>query len=201
MTDPAPAIMLPVAIVQLLGQLGWPVAVLIIVFRFQNPIEKLLSRFATSLASFKFAGTEWVIQEPAVKPPTVTPKAAAPIPGPDGFLTVESLRELVSNSGLAHGEEVKKELLIFQTPSQRTWLLATNNFVFVLLDDERTRFSNSAIQTFFDKKKTFPLKFVSDKTEGAGIVIFREAYPGWYYSFQLFDTSSRLKEAVEKLVA
>jgi hypothetical protein len=108
-----------------------------------------------------------VIQEPAVKPPTITPKAAAPIPGPDGFLTVESLKTLVFQSGLLHGgEDVKKELLIFQTPRQRTWLLATDNFVFVLLDDEGTRSSKSVIQTFFEKKKTFPLKFGSDKKRG-----------------------------------
>ena len=68
---------------------------------------------------------------------TTTSKAAPPTLGPDGFLTVESLRRLVSQSGLLdRGGDVMKELLIFQTPRQRTWLLATENFVFVLLDDD-----------------------------------------------------------------
>jgi hypothetical protein len=50
MADPASALTLPVAIVQLVGQLGWPVAVLIVVYRFHRHIESLLS----SLASIKF---------------------------------------------------------------------------------------------------------------------------------------------------
>jgi hypothetical protein len=199
MADPAPALTLPVAIVQLLGQLAWPVALLIVVNRFRHPIESLLSR----LARIKVAGSEWVFakQLPAVNPPTITPRAAAPVLGPDGFLTVESLRTLVSQSGLLHGgEDVKQELLIFQTPNQRTWLLATDNFVFVLLDDEGTRSRKNLIQTYFEKKKTFPLEFGLDPREGAGIVKFGTADMWWYYSLYLFPTTFRLQEAVERLV-
>jgi len=106
---------------------------------------------------------------------------------------------LVAQSGLLEsGEEVRKELLTFQTPKQRTWLLATSNFVFVLLDDEKTRARNSLIQTFFEKRKTFPLAFGSDKA--AGIVKFGAEDTWWYYSFQLFPSTSRLQEAVERLV-
>ena len=60
MADPVSALTLPVAIVQLIGQLGWPVAVLIVVYRFRHPIESLLVRLASSLASIKVGGTEWV---------------------------------------------------------------------------------------------------------------------------------------------
>lgn len=196
MADPVPAVTLPVAIVQLLGQLAWPAALLIVVYRFRHPIESLLSR----LASIKVGGSEWVFQESTVKPPvTTTQKAGPPTLGPDGFVTVESLRRLVSESGLLdRSEAVQKELLIFQTPKQRTWLLATESFVFLLLDDDRTRSKENLIQTFFEKKKTLPLEFDSDK--GAGIVKFAAEDTWWYYSFQLFATTSRLREAVERLV-
>jgi len=134
------------------------------------------------------------------KPPIVVVREAAPILGPDGFLTVESLRALVSQSGLLdEGENVRKELLIFQTPKQRTWLLATEKFLLIMLDDERTRSRKNLIQTFFEKTRTFPLKFGSEGD--AGIVKFGAEETWWYFSFQLFPTVARLRKAVERLVS
>jgi hypothetical protein len=196
MTEPAPVVTLPVAIIQLLGQLAWPTAVLIIVHRFHKQLEGLLGR----VASIKLGGSEWVFQEGVIKPPTVTPTNLTPTIGPDGFLTIESLRMFVAQSGLLDKEEegVRKELLIFQTPKQRTWLLATKNFTFVLLDDEHTRAKNKLVQTLFEKKKALPLAFGADK--GAGIVKFGAEETWWYYSFQLFPDTSRLQKAVERLL-
>jgi len=52
MADPAPVVTLPVAIVQLLGQLAWPAALLIVVYTFRHQLGNLLSR----LASIKVGG-------------------------------------------------------------------------------------------------------------------------------------------------
>jgi hypothetical protein len=151
------------------------------------------------LATVKFAGTEWVLQEPTAQPPAIAKRATVPVIGPDGFLTADSLRTLVSQSGLLpEREEPEKELLIFQTPKQRTWLLATDNFVFILLDDEGTRSKNNVIQTYFEKKKTLPLSFGLEKQQG--LVKFAAEDTWWYYSLQLFDKTASLLDAVQRLI-
>jgi len=198
MSDPTASVTLPVAILQFLGQLAWPLALLTIIWRFRHPIESLLSR----VASIKVGGSEWVFQEPTATSPTTTKQRSisSTTLGPDGFLTVESLRALVSQSGLLDGpaDEVRKELLIFQTPRQRTWLVATDSSVFIALDDERTRTKWSLIQTVFEKSKALPLSFGED--QGSGMVRFDAEDTWWYYSFHLFPTTSALQEAVGKLI-
>jgi hypothetical protein len=84
MADPAPALMLPVAIVQHLGQLAWPVAVLIVVYRFRHPIESLLSRLASLLKLEEVSGVSRTCGQASDH----HYQGAASIPGPDGFLTV-----------------------------------------------------------------------------------------------------------------
>jgi hypothetical protein len=197
MADPTQPISLPVAIVQLVGQLAWPATLLFIVWRFRQSIESLISR----VASLKVGGSEWVFQGSAPKPPTAAAKIA-PSPltvGPDGFVTAEGLRDHVAQSGLLEREDkIQKELLIFQTPTQRTWLLASEDYLYVLLDDEGTRKRANLIQTLFEKRKTLPLAF--DAQAGAGIVRFKAEETWWYYSLHLFPTTSRLQDAVERLV-
>ena len=137
MADPAQPTTLSVAVVQLIGQLAWPSVLLVVVWKFRHRIHDLLSR----IASVKVGGSEWVFQEPVAKPPTAEGTTKVPVVvGPDGFLTMESLRASVQESGLLDtGNAILKELLIFQTPRQRTWLLASKSYVYVLLDDDRTQ--------------------------------------------------------------
>jgi hypothetical protein len=196
MADPAPTT-LPIALVQLIGQLAWPLALLAVIWRFRNQIQSLLTR----VASVKVGGSEWVFQEPSSnKPVTISQQArSAPALGPDGFVTVEGLHALVSSSGLlVDGDTTKKELVIFQTPRQRTWLLASRTSVYVILDDKRTRRKRSLIQTYFSKDRALPLDFGSGKN--AGIVKFAAESTWWYYSLHLFPTTSKLQHAIERLV-
>ena len=101
---------------------------------------------------------------------------------------------------LADGDSsVERELIIFQTPAQRTWLVVTRQKTFIVLDDKGTRARCNLIQGYFERAKTLPLAFDADR--GAGTVRF-SAQPGWwYYSVQLFASPSQLENAVEKLVA
>lgn len=146
MADPAQPTTISVAVVQLIGQLAWPTVLLVVVWKFRHRIEDLLSR----IASVKVAGSEWVFQEPVAKPPTAgagTTKVLAVV-GPDGFLTMESLRASVQETGLLDPDDaILKELLIFQTPGQRTWLLASKSYVYVLLDDDQTQAESRLVQT------------------------------------------------------
>jgi hypothetical protein len=95
-------------------------------------------------------------------------------------------------------ETVVGELLIFQTPEQRTWLVATNRKVFVILDDEGTRNDKRIIQAAFDRARTLPLKFDTEKRAEA--VKFAAEETWWYYSKHLFPTPKSLTAAVKRLV-
>ena len=185
------------AALDLLGKLAWPGALLIIVFSFRRQVGQLLNR----LGSVKVAGSEWVFQTQtadAPKPPEQLKKTELEL-GADGFLTVSSIRAAVVESGLTDKDDsISGELLIFQTPKQKTRLLATRKYVFILLDDENTRQQRRLIQTFFERNRTLPLKF--DTEDGAGVVKFAAQDTWWYYSLNLFPTRRALTEAVTRLV-
>lgn len=186
-----------IAVLDLIGRLIWPAVVLFVIFKFKTYIEALLTR----LGSLKIAGSEWVFQPPTdkevkLKIDTKTEQIAV---GPDGFFSSESIRKIVQDSGLIDNDDtIKQELLIFQTPKQRTWLVATKKYVFILLDDDTTKKRNDLIQTFFEKSKTMPLKFNSH--DSAGTVKFNAEDIWWYYSFNLFPTTTSLNNAVKKLI-
>jgi hypothetical protein len=187
------------ALIDFAKSLIWPAILLWVIHLFGAQISALLSR----LGSLKVAGSEWVFQPPApqsAQTPAVPPRADALELGPDGFLTTHSLRVIVSSSELLHsGESVTGELLILQTPKQRTWLLATQRQIFVLLDDERNRSKKRIIQTRFERTRTLPLEV--GKEDGAGVVKFAAEGTWWYYSPQLFPKSNVLEAAVKQLVS
>jgi hypothetical protein len=90
------------------------------------------------------------------------------------------------------------ELLIFQTPRQRTWLIATTQHLFIVLDDEKTRLKRNLVQTFFGLKDALPLGF--GVSGGSGIVKFAAEDTWWFYSQHLFSTTDALNSAVQRLV-
>lgn len=182
---------------EFIGKLVWPIVILLVLHRFRIQLGHLLSR----LGSVKVAGSEWVFQSQTGKAPEPSKelKRTTFEIGVDGFLTSRSIRAAVAESGLLEdGDAVAGDLLIFLTPEQRTWLIATDFHVFVLLDDEDTRKESQFIQTFFERSRTLPLEFrISNGTE---VVKFAAENIWWYYSVDLFPTPSVLKEAVIRLV-
>jgi hypothetical protein len=185
------------ATLEFLGKLAWPVVMLYVLYKFRVQLGQLLSR----LGSVKVAGSEWVFQAQTDRAPEPSKelKRAKLEVGADGFLNALSIRAAVTESGLFETDEpVTDELLIFQTPNQRTWLVATDRHVFVLLDDEDTRRDSRLIQTFFDRARTLPIQCrISD---GAEVVKFAAEDIWWYYSVHLFPTPTALKDAVTRLV-
>ncbi|WP_233886977.1 hypothetical protein [Paraburkholderia flagellata] len=121
MADPNTQVSLSVAVVQPVGQLARPVSVLALIFRFRVQIETLLNKVAT----MKLAGAEIIFQETVDELPPENPSAPTKMTtGPDGFLTFETLKALMQNSGLLDkGESVKSMLQFFQTAKRRTWLM------------------------------------------------------------------------------
>lgn len=185
------------ALVDLIKALVWPALVVWLVLRFRVQVTELLTR----LGSFKVPGGEFVFQQASVKLlADVQAKRGLDLHlGPDGFLTLQSLREVVAHFALLEKDEpVKGELLIFQTPRQRTWLIATAKRTFIVLDDEKTRLKRNLVQTFFAVKETAPLEFTVSK--GSGTVKFAAEDTWWFYSQHLFATTDALDAAVRRLV-
>jgi len=118
----------------------------------------------------------------------------------DEFLSITSLRALLTGSGrLQPDEEITGELLIFRTSRQMTLLLVTNRRVFILLDDPDTRRESAVIQASFAREQTLPLRFKKDSANehSVGFAALKEY---WYYSVELFPSPEALRDAVENLV-
>src|ERR1700693_317256 len=193
-----PTVKFVAALVDLVKALAWPAVAVWLVLRFRVQVSQLLTR----LASLKVGGGEFVFQQPSERLPAAVPPTRADElqTGADGFLTIDSLPALVTRPALLDEREpVAGELLIFQTPKQRTWLIATTQHLFVILDDEQTRQKRNLVQTFFSRKQALPLKF--GESEGSGIVKFAAEDTWWYYSRQLFPTRDALNRAMRRLVA
>ena len=186
------------ALIGLIKALVWPALLLWLIHHFKDEISRLLSR----LGSVKVAGSEWVFQPPSPKAqeePIVDLRTSEFELGPDGFLTPESRENVVEHSDLFEDTEaVVGELLIFQTPAQRTWLISTNRKVFILLDDAGTRKKKRIIQTAFDRNRALPLEF--DDEKGAESVKFAAEDTFWYYSKHLFPSKKSLTDAVKRLI-
>lgn len=185
------------ATLQFLSSLVWPAFLLWLLWRFRRHIEQLLAR----LASLKVAGSEFVFQAPSDKPekPSPTAKQAILELPANSFVSVSDLRTLVERSGLLkQGETLNGYLLLFQTPAQHTWLLATTESMFVVLDDAGTRRTAELIQTVIPRHKVLPIKI--DVEDGAGIVRFEGEDTWWYYSRDLFPTAKSLRESIKTLV-
>lgn len=191
-----PTSSLSIALVELVGNLAWAALALYAIYTFKRPLSELLKR----VASLKVAGNEFVFQPSNPSSAALSQKATPNVElGPDGFLTIESLRTFVSNSGLLdHGEYVESELLFFHTPKQKTWLISTTSFVFVLLDSEATRGKLNVVQTFFERNRVLPLDI--EGGDGTGSVRFAAENTWWYYSTYLFANKSDLNDAIRRLV-
>lgn len=104
---------------------------------------------------------------------------------------------------LENGDE-PKPLLIFETSKQRTWLVATGQRLYCVLDDVRkerpsVRWSMSKKDLLDGDKFILSLK-VRPKTENTGLIDFGPSHKDWLFSHKLFSNLS-IEESVEMLVA
>jgi len=185
------------ATLQFLSSLVWPGALLWLVWRFRPQVEQLLVR----LARIKVGDKEIVFQSPSANAaePTETAKEAILELPPDSFVPVSGIRTIVERSGLLdQAETVTNHLLLFQSPAQHTWLIATTNHMFVVLDDAGTRSSTRLIQTSLPRDEVLPLEIGAQ--DGAGIVRFHGEKTWWYFSPELFPNRKSLKDSVSNLL-
>jgi hypothetical protein len=118
--------------------------------------------------------------------------------GSDGFLSIAAIRETVRLSGhMRFGEVPVSELLIFQTATQQTWVVASQHQMLILLDDSSTRQNDMIVQALFPKADALPLEFDG----GGNLLRFSAQATWWNYSPHLFSSHSQLTNAVGKLAA
>jgi hypothetical protein len=126
----------------------WQLIIVGVLIYFRKELEELLKR----VAHVGFGPLQVDVRQPPA-PDATSPGGKAekelkePPIGQGGFFTVHGIRQLIADSGLiGPGEKVERELLIFQTEKQRTWLVTTDKQMFCILDDEQTRQSGRMIQ-------------------------------------------------------
>ena len=81
---------------------------------------------------------------------------------------------------LLEDEKVEDVILVFNTKKQHTWLVKTDNQLFYLLDDEKTRLSQTLIQKRVNLEDINTIK-TDHESELSGIFDINDT-DWWYYS-------------------
>ena len=178
-----------------LSTLIWQLIIIFLLVVYGRTVGALLTR----LLRVKFAGFEGEFQ--VESPQALQSHAAVEVKtlGIDGFLTKAGIEELISKSGLLQSDEKTKDsLLIFETPSQRTWLVSTGKNLFCVLDDASTRESGNLIQW---KEMTAAIKRVAAWKEGKRYAVDIGKHGCWLYSPNLHTDPEGLKEQLSNLLS
>ena len=198
MTDESKALL--TAFVDFAKALVWPSLIAGTLLLFRDEVTALLRR----MARVKIGDNELVFQGSSERSEKIAEaderiKSIELRPGPDGFLSAVTIREIVDASGLIQARDKSSaELLLFHTTAQKTWLVSTKTHIFILLDDSGTRKDNRLIQTILDKSRILPIQ--TQVSEGAPIVRFGAEDIWWFYSDHLFSRPRVLEKALRRLV-
>jgi hypothetical protein len=111
--------------------------------------------------------------------------------GRDDFKSRDEIVDVLRNSGTATGDDLAsaETLLIFQTSSQQTWLVATNRALYCVLDDLNKNSTNVqwAVSSADLHRVGDHLAEVSalDKNDRVGLLNVGK-HTNWLYSKKLF---------------
>jgi hypothetical protein len=187
------------ATLELARALIWPAIFVWFVYAFRPQIRQLFTRLST----LKVAGNELVFQSSLPDAAPANPEAKVEISqiDPNGFFTAEGIRNIVAQSNLlSSSERPAAELLLFVTNAQRTWLVASQSQIVIVLDDEATRADNRLIQLVMHKETVTPLKFRS-KGVHLGSVRFGSNPTWWFFSRALFPSDESLEASFEDFLS
>jgi hypothetical protein len=180
-----------------LSTLIWQIIVIIGIFLFRSELLALLKR----VARLKHGETEVFFQEASTKALDPSPVAteALKLRDEEGFFTLKGIEELILKSKyIESSESLLASFLVFRTPSQHTWLVATNKQVFFVLDDEHTRANQRLIQYRLSLEKALP---VDTEQESARLGVFQLGESDWwYYSIDLLGKSLKARQRLEVFV-
>jgi hypothetical protein len=119
--------------------------------------------------------------------------------GEEKFISSRGIEELVQRSNyFGDSENIRNTILVFSTPQQHTWLIATNQQIFFVLDDEDTRSSQRLIQYRLPLQAALPVTTKQDTRE---VGVFQlGASDWWYYSMDILGNPSEAKQRLELFV-
>ena len=174
----------------------WQALGIIDVILFRQQLSRLIGR----ISSVKAGGGEVAFQaqtDEATRPRQTGESVVSP--GPDGFLSAASVRELIEKSDLLEdGERIQQVLLLFATDEQRTWLLATDRRLFYVLDDQDTQSSGEFVQRAQRFTEIRRVKAIPEDTAVGEVIIGPE--PGWYYSVGLHPNPTALEARILAMI-
>lgn len=116
------------------------------------------------------------------------------------FLDKNGLAQVLNETeSLGSDETVVGSLLIFQTTTQHTWLVATNRRLFALLDDANTREKKRVVQWGQNIQDDLRVSAYKSLRKGRNVVDIGKR-TGWLYSRRLFKEHSDLERAITELI-
>jgi CheY-like chemotaxis protein len=117
------------------------------------------------------------------------------------FCTLDELYQSLGDSGyLSPPDRIVDSLMFFESPLQRSWLIATNKLLLFVLDDRQTRRQKQLCQRTSPLSDGSNVKASIDSKGVATVRIGGGSEPAWYYSPALFQSPRDLETAVRQLV-
>jgi hypothetical protein len=180
-----------------LSALVWPIVAFCAIYMFRDEFAQLLR----GIKSFKYPGGEVSIQR--VDPEAIRPKRESATQeryiDPVGFYTKAGLARLVMESGLVTDDErVVDQLLLFETPRQHTWVIATSRQLVCILDDENTRATGRLIQWRLPLDQATPIR--ARTSERGNAVVDIGTKRSWLYSRHLHSDEQLLEGDIMTLI-
>jgi len=178
---------------EFLSTLIWQAILVVCLWSLRSEIRALFKR----LVSIKYGDTEAVFQEQAAAPLEPSPLAsqAMKVRDEDGFFTNAGIEGLVQQSRyFKPNDSLRDSMLVFSTPRQHTWLVATSSDVYFILDDDSTRASERLIQMLVPLSEALPVNAQRESADAGSFQLGDSGY--WYYSRNLLGPP---KTAVHRL--
>ena len=121
------------------------------------------------------------------------------------YLSQRKVRETIKTSVNYQSENIESAELLcfFETSKQRTWLVATDKRLYIILDDIRKSYikvNKSYRLNSLKKEGKLNIRVDPDYKVLTGRIYFQDATRGWLYSKKLFPSSEELYNSIEKII-
>jgi hypothetical protein len=180
-----------------LSTLLWQAVIVWVLYFYRKEVRDFLLR----VTGVKILGTE--LTAPIQQPSTSATKVEETLRSSserdaEGFYTKTGIMQLVQDTS-PRGEAVVDALLIFKTPKQHTWLVATQEKLYCVLDDADRRKTGELVQWALPLGDAEPISVKSSDEPTYGFLdIDDQTY--WYYSRDLFPLPAALTSAISELI-
>jgi Cdc6-like AAA superfamily ATPase len=118
------------------------------------------------------------------------------------FSTQQEIRQLIEQTDFPgqEGKQVLDTLLLFRTSKQRTWLATTEELLYCVLDDEKTRAKDRLIQWRLSLELAHPIRTKPSSKRPGGRVIDIGPKRNWIYSTRLHPDPGQLERNIADMI-